>query len=136
MSTLVQSYVDNRTVTLTAADLGLTTALIGAGTLVTLVDKLPSGWSVRAVQIRRNGTITNATGTTLLTIGVDGDEDAIVDDLDIEGSGVAWLSPTVVRYDSVASVSVVARITTGTAAPAAINGLSIGVDLVKYDDES
>jgi len=128
----VISHVENRTTVLLAADLGLTTSLNGNGTLVELIDLLPEGWSVREVQIRRDGTITNGTGTTVVSVGVTGDEDAIVDDLDIEGSGIAWLSPTVVRYDSVAPIAVVARVVTATAAPSAVAGLTIGLDIVKY----
>ena len=128
----VISHVENRTTVLLAADLGLTTDLNGNGTLITLIDLLPEGWSVRAAQVRRDGTITNGTGTTVVDIGVEGDEDAIVDGLDIEGSGIAWLSPTVVRYDSVAPIAVVARVVTATAAPSAVAGLTIGLDIVKY----
>jgi len=128
----VISHVENRTTVLLAADLGLTTSLIGDGTLIELIDLLPEGWSVRAAQIRRDGTITSAAGTTVVNVGVEGAEDDIVDGVDIEGSGIAWLTPTVVRYDSVAPIRIVARVVTETAAPTAVAGLTIGLDIVKY----
>jgi len=132
---LVISGVENRSLVFTAAELGFTTSLIGSGTLVTLIDRLPEGWSVRAVQVRREGTITNAGGTTVLDIGVTGAESGIVNDLDLEGSGVAWLAPTVVRYDSVAPIAVVARVITATAAASPVAGVTVGLDIVKYREE-
>jgi hypothetical protein len=134
MSEIVVSQVQNRTIKFTATDLGFTTALLGSGTLVTLIEKLPEGWSIRAAQVRMDGTITNAGGTTVLNVGVTAAETAIVNGLDIEGA-TGWKTPTVVRYDSLAAIAVVARVVTATAAASAVAGVTIGLDLCKVGIE-
>jgi len=136
MGAEVLSHPDVRTQVFTAEELGISTDATGAGNLVTLVDVLPEGWSVRNVDIRREGDITSGTGTVAVDVGVTDDEDAIVAAEDIEGSGVGWVGPTVTRYDSVAPIAVVARVTTATANPSAVAGISIEVELVKYGLES
>ena len=131
---LVISAVENRTLVFTAAELGFTTSLVGNGTLVTLVDKLPKGWSVRSADVKLGGTITNAAGTTVLNVGVTGAETAIINGEDIEGT-VGWVGATSVRYDSTAPIAVVARVVTATAAADPVAGLTISLDLVKYGIE-
>jgi len=134
MPTEVLSPIELRTIDFTAAELGFTTALIGNGTLVTLVERLPKGWSVIAATVKTGGTITNATGTTVVNIGVTGSETAIVNGVDIEGAA-GYKTITVVRYDSVASIAVVARVVTATAAASPVAGVQIGVQLAKYAKE-
>lgn len=136
----VLSSPDVRVTEFTADELGLTDTLVGEGEVVTLVERLPVGWGVRSVAVRRLGNITSASGTVVLNIGTlgDTDHDNIVDALDLEGSGSEYLSPTVVRYDNDGSepVEIVAQVVTATAAPTAVAGLRIEVELVKIGREN
>lgn len=135
MSVEVISPIESRTIQFTADDLGFTTALLGNGTLVTLVEYLPAGWSVKGASVRTDGTITNGAGTTVLNVGVTAAETAIINGLDIEGAA-GWKSPSVTRYESAAPIAVVARVVTATAAATAVAGLTISVELVKIGRES
>jgi len=135
MSTIL-SHIERRTRKLTASELGLTTSLVGAGTLITLIEILPAGWSVINVEVRRDGTITSAAGTTVVDIGVTGNEDAIVDGVDVEGAAGWVTGPTFVRYDSTGPVAIVAQVITATAAPTAVAGLTISLDIVKIEEEN
>jgi len=136
MPTLVESGLSIRTIVFTAAELGFTTALLGAGTKVALVDKLPKGWSVRTVNVKALGTITNGSGTTVLNVGTDaGSFNDIVSAVDIEGA-IGWRTVTTVRYDNTtAPIAIVAQVVTATAAATVVAGLAIAVDLVKYSKE-
>jgi len=137
METLVgQAHIHTRK--FTAEDLGLTTALVGAGTEVELVDFVPKGWTVWDVAIRRDGDITNGSGTTVINVGMEGDTDVdnVVDALNIEGSGIAYLVPTVVRNDPTVSTALHAQVVTATAAPSAVAGLTFIVELRKTAREN
>lgn len=127
---------DVRNVQLTAAELGLTTSLVGNGTTVTLVQKLPIGWSVKEVQIRRDGTITNGSGTTVLNIGYDPSFTDIVNGADIEGAA-GYATVTMAARQVVATVpkAIIARVVTATAAPSAVAGLTVELVLVKVQRE-
>jgi len=122
----------------TAADLGLTTSLVGAGTLVTLVDVVPKGWTVWDVAIRRDGDITNGSGTTVASVGMEGDSGTnnVIVSVDIEGSGVAYLAPTVIKNDPATPLALQALVTTATAAPSAVAGLTFIVELRKTAREN
>jgi len=135
MPKTVDDTIKTRFVEYTAAELGLTTALIGNGTLVTLQSALPPGWRVHGVQVRRLGTITNATGTTVLNVGTPGAETSIINGVDIEGSGAADLAPTVTAHESTTSRDIVARVVTATAAASAVAGLRVGLELRKVATE-
>jgi hypothetical protein len=130
---------DVRNIKLTAAELGLTTSLIGNGTLVTLVQKLPVGWSVKEVQIKRDGTITNGSGTTVLNVGYEGDPGVndIVAAADIEGA-LGYAAVTMQARQVVASTpkAIQAQVVTATAAPSAVAGLTIELVLVKVEREA
>ena len=120
---------------LTAAELGLTTSLIGNGTLITLAGALPPGYRVHRVHVRRKGTITNATGSTVLNVGTPGAETSIINGVDIEGTGAADLAPTVTANESAASRDIVARVVTATAAPSAVNALRIMLEIAQVAPE-
>jgi hypothetical protein len=121
----------------TAAELGLTLALVGDGTVVELVDVVPIGWGVKSVQVYRAGTITSAAGTVTVQVGSsdDAERDNIVTALDIEGTA-GYISTTTVRYDSPGAVSIDAKVVTATAAATAVAGLRFEVELVKFGREN
>src|SRR3990172_10198822 len=111
MAKIVDSKIETRYAEFTAAELGLTTALVGNGTLVDLMKAVPPGWRVNGVQVRRLGTITNAGGTTVLNVGTPGAETSIINGVDIEGT-VGDLAPTLTINHTTTSRDIVARVVT------------------------
>jgi len=137
MTVFVLGTYDVRTIKFTAAQLGLTTTLVGLGTVVDLVDELPVGWSVKEVQIRLDGTITSAGGTTVANVGTSDDAglDNIVNALDIEGVA-GWATVTTTRQEITSTPKKIqAQVETATAAPTAVAGLTFEVVLTKVDRE-
>lgn len=132
----VAEAIRHYAVTLTAADLGLTTTLIGTGTLVNLLDFVPPGYQATTTRVRRLGTITNGSGTTVLDVGVTGSGEALISDLDIEGTvGDIDISAEGNVYDFAAGAALTCQVTTATAACSAVAGLRIEFDLRKYASE-
>lgn len=140
MPTTIAGGVNRRYVEFTATELGFTTSLVGAGTVVELVDYIPEGWSVKEINVKRLGTITNGSGTTVLSVGTDGDSGTnnVVTATDIEGSGAGWVATqtNLTRYDSTAPIALEALITTATAAASAVAGLGFEIILAKIGRET